>query len=242
MSLIEFVNQLLCFRVFTCERKGQRGTRKDVFIVLELQSRLGQRRRFRELAQPRRTKRLVRVIARYHLFRFGTKSEFSRTAQMFIRFTPPAAKRGRLDQPVHRTVFVSSPVRPRNLLLHSLRIATDESHRIKSFANTRTIQLLRKCPLADISRFVETIESDQCLTEVSRPDSRVWIQSLRFSGCGYGLLILSRNGIEISQIAGTTRLTRIIPHIRRLRLNRLLQLAGHDLIVEIRDARALLFA
>ncbi len=126
--------------------------------------------------------------------------------------------------------------------MHRLRITTYKSHRIKPLTNTRAIQLLRERPPANVSRFIEPIESYQRLGQVSGPDSRVWIQSLRLTRRSHGFFELTRDRIEVSEIARPTSFTRITAHIRFLRLNRLLQLTGHDLVVEIGDARAFIFA
>src|SRR5678815_2011709 len=112
---------------------------------------------------------------------------------MFIRLTPFTDKRRRLGHPVHRSIFVGSPFRPSCLLLHALRITTYESDCVEPLTNTCAIQLLRECLIADVSCFVEAIESNQRFCQVSWPDSSVWIQSLRFSRCRHGFFILARD-------------------------------------------------
>src|SRR5688572_18030603 len=161
---------------------------------------------------------------------------------MLIRLAPTTAKRRRLGQPVHCPILVSSPSAPSALLLHRLRIAAYERNGIKPFTNARAIQLLRQRAAANVAGFVEAIETDQRFRKVSRPDSRVWIQSQRFIRSGYGFLELSRDRIEISEVAGSASFTRITAHVRLLSFDRLLQFTRDDLIVEVGDARAFVFA
>ena len=79
MFLLEFVNQLLCLREITRQCESECGTRENVAISIDLQRRLGQRRRFREIAQPGRSQSLVRGVTGYDLFRFSTSGKFGRT-------------------------------------------------------------------------------------------------------------------------------------------------------------------
>src|SRR5262249_17220144 len=52
---------------------------------------------------------------------------------------------------------------------------------------------------------------------------------------------LTRDRIEVAKIAWPPRGARITSYIRFLALNCLFQFTGHDLVVEIRDARAFIF-
>src|SRR6185369_8679262 len=120
-------------------------------------------------------------------------------------------------------MFVGPSVRPRNLLLQSLLVILNKSHGVESFTNTRAIQLLRERLHADLSRFVETIESDQCLGQVSGPDSRVRIQPQCLTRRHYCFLKLPGDRVEVAQIARSARYPRIAAHVRLLTLDRFLQ-------------------
>src|SRR5713226_8361094 len=71
---------------------------------------------------------------------------------------------------------------------------------------------------------------------------RIWLQTHGLLGLRYSLFVLPEHGVNISQVAGSDRISGICPCPDIVNLSGLLQFSGDVLIVQRRDAIFLSFA